>query len=65
MFVDIHPGLGDTTPEDVAAAHKRDLEVQDKYGVKFLTYCFNDPEGKSFCLVEAPDAFDGSRVAGD
>lgn len=54
--MDIHPGLGDATPEDVAAAHRRDLEVQDKYGVEFLTYWFNDPEGKSFCLVKAPDA---------
>jgi class 3 adenylate cyclase len=56
MFMDIHPDLGDATPEDVARAHQRDLEVQDKYGVKFLTYWLNDPEGKSFCLVEAPDA---------
>lgn len=53
--MDVHPGLGDATPDDVAAAHRRDLEVQETYGVKFLSYWFADPEGKAFCLVEAPD----------
>ncbi|NQV07808.1 DUF4242 domain-containing protein [bacterium] len=56
MFMDVHPGLGDATPEDVADAHKRDLAVQDKHGVRYLTYWFNDPAGKAFCLVEAPTA---------
>ncbi|MFP4072814.1 MAG: nickel-binding protein, partial [Actinomycetota bacterium] len=32
----------------------RDLDVQDAYGVQFLTYWFNSPEGHSFCLVESP-----------
>ena len=54
MYMDVHPGLGDSTAEEVAAAHKRDLAVQDKYGVRFLTYFYNDPEGKAFCLAEAP-----------
>lgn len=56
MFMDVHPGLGDATPQDIAAAHKRDLAVQDKFGVRYLSYWFNDPAGKAFCLVEAPDA---------
>lgn len=56
LYMDVHPGLGEATPEDVAAAHRRDLEVQDEFGVRFLTYWFtDDPEGKAFCLVEAPD----------
>lgn len=55
MYMDVHPALGDATAEDIAAAHRRDLEVQDKYGVKFITYFFNDPEHKAFCLLEAPD----------
>lgn len=56
MYMDVHPGLGDATAEDIATAHQRDLEVQDKYGVKYLTYWYNDPEGKAYCLVDAPDA---------
>lgn len=53
--MDVHPGLGDATPEDVAQAHRHDLEVQNEYGVKFLSYWFADPEGKAFCLAESPD----------
>lgn len=56
LYMDIHPGIGDATPEDIAAAHQRDLEVQDEFGVRFLSYWFSDPDGKSFCLAEAPDA---------
>jgi class 3 adenylate cyclase len=55
MYMDVHPGLGDATAEEVTAAHQRDLAVQDKYGVKFLTYFYNNPEGKAFCLADAPD----------
>ncbi len=53
-FMDVHDGLGDATPEDVAAAHARDLEVQGRHGVRYLTYWLNDPDGKVFCLVDAP-----------
>lgn len=57
LYMDVHPGLGDATPDDVAAAHRRDLEVQGEYGVRFLSYWFaDDPTGKAFCLAEAPDA---------
>ena len=55
IYMDVHPGLGDATPEDVAEAHRRDLEIQHEYGVRFLSYWFSDPEGKAFCLVESPD----------
>ena len=54
LFMDIHSGLGDATPEDVAAAHRRDLEVQDKHDVRFLTYWLNNPDGRTYCLVEGP-----------
>jgi class 3 adenylate cyclase len=53
--MDVHPGLGDATADDVAEAHRRDLAVQDQFGVRFLSYWFADPEGKAFCLVESPD----------
>jgi len=55
LYMDVHPGLGDATPDDVAAAHRQDLEVQAGFGVRFLSYWFSDPEGKAFCLVESPD----------
>ena len=54
IFMDLHHDLGDVTEDDILAAHRRDLEVQDKHGVQFLTYWFNSPDGHAFCLVSAP-----------
>jgi class 3 adenylate cyclase len=55
IYMDVHPDLGDATPDDVAHAHQRDLAIQGEYGVKFLIYWVNAPGGKAFCLVESPD----------
>ena len=35
-------------------AHQRDLEVQDKYGVTYMRYWFDEGTGKVFCLAEGP-----------
>ncbi len=55
LYMDVHPGLGDATPDDVAEAHRHDLEMQSEFGVRFLSYWFSDPQGKAFCLAESPD----------
>ena len=55
IYMDVHPGIGDATPEDIAAAHARDLEIQDQFGVRFLSYWVNGPNEKTFCLVDSPD----------
>ena len=34
----------------------RDVAVQDEYGVKYLTYWFDNDKQKSWCLVDAPSA---------
>jgi hypothetical protein len=54
LFMDIHKKITGLTPEAVAAAHKKDLEVQEKRGVKYLKYWFNEESGSVFCLCEAP-----------
>ena len=54
IFMDVHKDLGDVTEQDIKGAHQRDLEIQDEYGVQFLTYWFNSPDGTAFCLVDAP-----------
>lgn len=54
IYMDIHEDLGDVTEDDIKAAHQRDLDIQDDYGVQFLTFWFNSPGGHAFCLVEAP-----------
>jgi len=61
IFMDRHD-LEGATAEDVASAHRRDLEVQDRHGVKYLAYWFDDERHASFCLVNAPDAAAAERV---
>ena len=61
LFMDIHR-LEGTTPDAVAKAHLEDLKAQDKYGVRYLRYWFNEPAGQIFCLVEAPDAAAATAV---
>lgn len=55
LYMDTHDHVEGLTADAVAGAHKRDLEVQDKHGVKYLQYWFNEGTGKVFCLVEAPN----------
>jgi hypothetical protein len=55
LFLDIHQHVDGLTAEAVAGAHQRDLEVQERYGVKYLRYWFDEGTGKVFCLVEAPN----------
>jgi hypothetical protein len=55
LFMDIHHHVDGLTPEAVANAHRKDLEVQKKYGVNYLKYWYDVKNGKIFCLVEAPD----------
>ena len=61
IFMDRHDMSGLTAAE-VAAAHALDLEGQGQYGVKFLTYWFDQARGTGFCLIEAPDKATAMRV---
>lgn len=54
LYMDTHDHVDGLTADAVAGAHQRDLEVQDKHGVKYHQYWFNEEEGKVYCLVEAP-----------
>jgi hypothetical protein len=53
--MDVHNVPG-ATNKDVAEAHMKDLQTQDRYGVRYLRYWVDEGEGKIFCLVDAPDA---------
>ena len=39
VFTDRHELTG-VAAADIAAAHLKDLNIQDQYGVRFLTYWF-------------------------
>ena len=62
LFMDIHEKVEGLTAQAVADAHRRDVDLQDKYGVKYLKYWFNESSGRVFCLAEAPDAESAERV---
>jgi class 3 adenylate cyclase len=61
IFLDRHD-VGETSAEDVAKLHVKDLEIQGKYGVKFLTYWYDAERRTTFCLVDAPDKETADRV---
>ncbi len=52
--MDIHKDVEGLTVDAVIGAHEKDLEAQEKHGVKYLKYWFNEDSGNIFCLVEAP-----------
>src|SRR5829696_6873788 len=61
IFLDRHDLKG-LTAADIVEAHRKDLEVQDRYGVRFLTYWFDETRGTAFCLINAPDIETAMRV---
>jgi class 3 adenylate cyclase len=54
VYMDRHYIEG-ATRHAVADAHQKDLALQDRYQVKFLTYWFDEMRSTAFCLIEAPD----------
>lgn len=61
IYLDRHEMSG-LTAGDVAEAHRKDLELEDEYGVRFLTYWFDQARGTAFCLIESPDIETAMRV---
>lgn len=56
LFMDMHELSDAVSVEDVAKAHRADLQTQGKYDVHYLRYWVDEPGGRIFCLVEAPSA---------
>ena len=54
-FMDRH-NAPDVTHEAMAEAHRLDLEVQERYDVRFLAYWFDPDRELGFCLANAPNA---------
>jgi class 3 adenylate cyclase len=48
--------FGGLTAADAAKMHLKDLDVQGRFGVQFLTYWFDDERQSNFCLAKAPSA---------
>ncbi|MGH7873916.1 MAG: nickel-binding protein [Candidatus Binatia bacterium] len=54
VYMDRHYIEG-ATRHAIADAHQKDLALQDRYHVEFLTYWFDETRSTAFCLVEAPN----------
>ena len=54
LYMDRHevPGV---SPVEVAEGHVRDVEIQDRYGVEYLTYWHDPKAGTAFCLARGPN----------
>lgn len=61
LYMDRHYVEG-ATAHAVATAHTADLALQDKYGVRFVTYWFDEARSTAFCLVDSPDGQTITRV---
>ncbi|MDJ0897145.1 MAG: DUF4242 domain-containing protein [Alphaproteobacteria bacterium] len=61
IFLDRHD-MVEQSAEETAMLHLKDLEIQDQYGVKFLTYWYDAERRTTFCLVDAPDKETADRV---
>jgi hypothetical protein len=56
FYIDVHQlQPGKVTYADVAAAHAKDLAVENKYGVHFINYWVDEKEGLVYCLSSASD----------
>jgi hypothetical protein len=56
LYIDVHRNVAGASAQDVAGAHRKDLETQKKHGVRYLKYWHDARAGKIFCLCEAPSA---------
>lgn len=54
LYLDRHD-LDGVSADDVAAAHQLDLNVENRFGVRYLSYWFDYERQHAFCLVDAPD----------
>ena len=53
LYMDRHEVPGVSAIE-VAEGHVRDVEIQDRYGVQYLTYWHDPKAGTAFCLARGP-----------
>ncbi|HEX9015205.1 MAG TPA: DUF4242 domain-containing protein [Chloroflexota bacterium] len=62
LYMDVHKRIAGVSPDALIQAHKKDLETQDKYGVKYHRYYLDKDTETVFCLVEAPSKEAAERV---
>ena len=54
IYMDRHYVEG-VSKKAIIRAHQQDLDIQDEYGVKIVTYWFDEARSTTFCLADAPN----------
>ena len=54
IFMDRHYSE-EITAKTISLAHEKDLKIQVKHGVKFMTYWFDEARCTAFCLIDSPN----------
>ena len=54
LYMDIHHKVEGLTADAVTHAHEADVQAQEKYGVKYLKYWYDEGNGKVICLIQVP-----------
>ncbi len=55
-FMDVHDGFFGVSAEQLAEAHRRDLEIENEEGVHYEHAWLDSESGKVFCLATGPRA---------
>jgi hypothetical protein len=62
LYMDVHRLGSGVSREEVAKAHQKDVEAQDRHQVRYLRYWVDEEDGLVYCLAEAPSAEAATRV---
>ena len=54
LYMDFHKNVYGVTDDEMKQIHQADLDVQDKFGVKYHKFWMNKDAGTIFCLTEGP-----------
>ena len=55
LYMDINNKIEGLTADAVMHAQEADVQTQEKYGVEYLKYWYDEGNGKVFCLIQAPN----------
>jgi hypothetical protein len=53
-FMDVHNGFFGVSADQLAEAHRRDLEIENEEGVHYQHAWLDSESGKVFCLATGP-----------
>ncbi len=55
-FMDVHTNMHGASRAMLEEAHLRDVEAQDRHGVRYVQFFHSEDSGQVFCIAEGPSA---------